>query len=154
MNARITILRVPKAPHEASDGSEAELNAETPQPIEGGQVIVDGRNHETFEKHPLLPDLALSFTACLRQTHILILKILQVFLRLKSSSSLNLNKIERFSKASSWRCKNELERLYDTFVKYDLTKESNTDGFVKAYMQGVQILRNEAYVEVRRNDER
>jgi len=42
-----------------------------------------------------------SFTQFLRQTQILSLKILYVFLRLKSSSSLELNKIEHFSKASN-----------------------------------------------------
>ena len=40
------------------------------------------------------------FTQFWRQTQILILKILNVFLRLKFSPSLNLNKIEHFSKVS------------------------------------------------------
>ena len=41
------------------------------------------------------------FAQFLRQTQILILEILHVFLRLKSSSSLNLNKRGRFSKVSN-----------------------------------------------------
>jgi hypothetical protein len=41
-----------------------------------------------------------SFAQFLRQAQILILKILHVFLRLKFSPSLNLNKIEHFSKVS------------------------------------------------------
>jgi hypothetical protein len=41
------------------------------------------------------------FAQFLRQTQILILEILNVFLWLKSSPSLNLNKIEHFSKVSS-----------------------------------------------------
>ncbi len=41
------------------------------------------------------------FAQFLRQPQILILKILNVFLRLKFSASLNLNKIGRFSKVSS-----------------------------------------------------
>jgi hypothetical protein len=40
------------------------------------------------------------FAQFLRQTQILILKILNVFLRLKLSPSLNLNKNEHFSKVS------------------------------------------------------
>jgi len=41
-----------------------------------------------------------TFAQSLCQIQILILKILNVFLRLKFSSSLTLNKIERFSKVS------------------------------------------------------
>ena len=48
---------------------------------------------ETFEKSS-------PFNQFLRQAQILILKIHNVFLRLKSSPSLNLNKIEHFSKVS------------------------------------------------------
>jgi len=42
-----------------------------------------------------------TFVQSLRQTQILILKIPKVFLRLKSSSSLTLNKIESFAKVSN-----------------------------------------------------
>jgi len=45
MNTAITILRIPKAPHKTRDGCEAELNAETPQPIKGRQVFVNRRDH-------------------------------------------------------------------------------------------------------------
>ena len=49
---------------------------------------------ETFKKCPLLPNLS-------RQTQISILEIHPIFLRLKSSPSLTLAKIEHFSKVSS-----------------------------------------------------
>jgi hypothetical protein len=45
MNTAILILRIPEAPHEARDGGEPELNAETPQPIKGRQVCVNRRDH-------------------------------------------------------------------------------------------------------------
>jgi hypothetical protein len=58
--------------------------------------IERGASHvETFAKRPLLPP---AIGGC--QAQILILKILNVFLWLKFSPSLNLNKIEHFSKVS------------------------------------------------------
>jgi hypothetical protein len=42
------------------------------------------------------------FAQFLRQAQILILKILNVFLRFKFSPSLDLNKIERFAKVSGY----------------------------------------------------
>ncbi len=63
-----------------------------------------GRRSNQTELHPLKDcrDLCKTspFAQFLRQTQILILKILNVFLRLKFSSSLNLNKIDHFSEVS------------------------------------------------------
>ena len=62
-----------------------------------------GHLNETFEKRPLLPNFCVPAERDLRYAtaaQILILEILKVFLRLKSSFSLNLNKIEHFSKVS------------------------------------------------------
>jgi hypothetical protein len=61
---------------------------------------------ETFAKRPLLPNSCACPVECAAlflwgQTQILILKILNVFLRLKFSSFLDLNKIEHFSKVSN-----------------------------------------------------
>ena len=49
--------------------------------------------YETFEKRPLLPNLCVRLRFQSRNTY-------RVFLRLKSSPSLTLNKIEHFSKVS------------------------------------------------------
>jgi hypothetical protein len=58
---------------------------------------------ETFGKRPFLPNFCVPAERDLRfapAAQILILEILQVFLWLKSSSSLNLNKTEHFPKFS------------------------------------------------------
>ena len=47
-------------------------------------------------------DASLRVTSCQRQAQILILEIFNIFLRLKFSPSLNLNKIEHFSKVSDY----------------------------------------------------
>ncbi len=67
--------------------------------------LIDTYGHyETFAKRPLLPNFQPSLKlrpGKLRQTQILILKILNVFLRLKISSALNYTKIEHFAKVSA-----------------------------------------------------
>jgi hypothetical protein len=60
--------------------------------IEGAQPILPLANGDLCKKPP--------FAQSLRQAQILILKILNVFLWLKFSPSLALNKIEHFSKVS------------------------------------------------------
>ncbi len=55
-----------------------------------------------------------SFAQFLCQAQILILKILDVFLWLKFSPSLNLNKIERFAKASNSKAQLGLEKKLAT----------------------------------------
>jgi hypothetical protein len=58
---------------------------------------------EAFAKRPLLPNFCVPAERDFRYAtaaQILILEILNVCLRFKSSPSLNLNKIEHFSKAS------------------------------------------------------
>ena len=56
---------------------------------------------------------SLRVTSCRRQAQILSLEILNVFLHLKFSSSLNLNKIEHFSKVSSIAKKKSGDRRQD-----------------------------------------
>jgi len=55
---------------------------------------------ETFEKRPLLPNSCVPDERDFQQAQILILEILNVFLWLKFSPFLALNKIEHFSKVS------------------------------------------------------
>ena len=60
MNTAITILRIPKAPHKTRDGCEAELNAETPQPIKGRQVFVNRRDHGDVKTEALMFEASLA----------------------------------------------------------------------------------------------
>jgi len=60
-------------------------------------------NRDLCKTSPFAQIALKSFTSCRRQTQILSLEILNVFLRLKFLPSLNLNRIEHFSKVSNNR---------------------------------------------------
>ena len=68
-----------------------------------------------LQNAPFCPNSAVASLKCLCQTQILILKILNVFLWLKFSPSLNLNKIEHFSKVSKSVVKSQLNIIIKGF---------------------------------------